>query len=213
MTNYSTIFLDWDGTLCASKFWGHWQTGKYSLLYQEIQEKFFAAEGDFLIRWMKGEETAEDATLLLANITGESQSFLLEHLEKSCWNMEFISERIPSQIQELRRAGVKVLIATDNMDTFLRWTVPALNLERMVDGILDSYSIRALKKESTSAKTSAFFSHIFSNQDDLNQRGAVLIDDSSKNKVVENFGIDFQHVTQDRRVVDILDAILANTIV
>jgi FMN phosphatase YigB (HAD superfamily) len=203
---YKIIFLDWDGTMSGSRFWGQWDKGENKKIYNKIQKDFFTLQSEFIVRWMKGEETAETCATLLAEITGKSSSALLSALEASCRHMNFISERLPGQIRVLRNEGVRVVIATDNMDTFLRWTVPGMGLRDLVDDILDSHSLSALKREALPSGRSAFFSNYLETHSLLPDE-ALLIDDNIKNKVVESFGIHFDRVTPNRGLVRILDSL------
>ena len=208
-TKYKTIFIDWDGTLTRARFWGHWATGENAKTYEIIQERFFATEQDFLARWMRGGETAESCATLLSGITGLNPANLLINLEISCKQMQFISESLTSLIHDLRRTGVKVVIATDNMDTFGRWTVPALGLRDMADSILDSYSLHVLKKEALPSGKSAFFSAYLESQG-IQPGETLLLDDNAKNKRVEDFGINFIQVTNGNSLATILDSLITH---
>ena len=203
---YKTIFLDWDGTLCSSRFWGEWSKGENKNIYNKIQEDFFAKQGDFLIQWMKGGESAETCVSLLAKITGQPSDVLFDGLRRSCEGMELISGRLPGQIKMLRAKGVRVVIATNNMDTFLRWTVPGMVLGNLVDDILDSYSLKALKREVSQSGRSPFFSDYLT-ANSLLPGEALLIDDNAKNKVVEKFGICFEQITQNKSLTQILGSL------
>ncbi len=207
MNQYKVVFLDWDGTLCASRFWGQWATGEMAGAYQVIQNEFFAHHGDFIVRWMRGAESAETACSLLSGITGVSSEELLEGLAESCREMQFISIAIPSQIKQLRDKGVKVVLATDNMDTLSRWTLPALMLDGLVDEVLNSYALQALKRDISPLGESLFFAEYLKMHQILPGE-SLLIDDSGKNSIVESFGIDFEQVTKEKTATAILDSLL-----
>src|SRR6266566_1007325 len=124
---YNTIFLDWDGTLSVSKFWGHWESAR-TQDHRLIQEKLFRTRPDVIVSWMRGQMTCEECLNLLSHEVGIERDTMLAALEQSCRTMRFVAPEVPRLVAELRNQGLKVVIATDNMDTFSRWTVPALNL-------------------------------------------------------------------------------------
>ena len=205
--SYTTVFLDWDGTLCRSKFWDHWAEGEGAAAYAKIQTEFFGANHAFLSRWMHGQETAETASKVIAELTGVSPEHALKELRRSCQNMKFVSARIPELVNKLRTQGTAVVVATDTMDTFERWVVPALGLPGLFDGILNSYDLGALKKEAAADGTSAFFGK-YMLKHALGPGECALVDDNTKNAVVKDFGIDFIQVTPERGIIEIIESFL-----
>lgn len=191
----SVIFLDFDGTICGSLFWGHWaDDGKYSKTNRLIQERFFKTSPDILAQWMRGEYTSEDIVQRISKDIDISPDELLTGLRESCEQMRLFNMQILPAVKSLRQDGVKVVIATDNMDTFLRWTAPALNLARYFDAILDSYSLRALKRDKDELGQSKFFGKFFE-ENGIDPASTVLIDDGMHNAIVKDFGMRFIHVS------------------
>lgn len=191
---YKTIFIDWDGTLSNSKFWERWSKDpEYRSKYDLIQRILFQNAHDLLHDWMLGFRSMTFVVNYLADVTGLSYDELMTELRYSCEHMEFLEESTIDAIQNVRKKGTRVIIATDNMDTFRQWTVPALRINDLFDGILTSDTRGAFKVQSSANGASLFFHHYLS-QNNLKSGEAVLIDDSIDNKVVENFGIDFLHV-------------------
>jgi FMN phosphatase YigB (HAD superfamily) len=119
---------------------------------------------------------------------------LMTELQYSCENMNFIEDNVMTLIQQIRNKGMAVVIATDNMDTFSRWTAPALKLDKLFDDILLSVDRGALKTDTDADGTSAFFNHFFLSTG-IKPKESLLIDDSRNNKAVERFGMNFQHVS------------------
>jgi FMN phosphatase YigB (HAD superfamily) len=79
-------------------------------------------------------------------------------------------------LQAIREQGIKVVLATDNMDAFCRWTVPAMHLGGIFDAILDSASLGVLKDDLVGGR-SPFFGPWLSDQR-IAPSEAVLVDDS-----------------------------------
>ena len=200
----SVIFLDFDGTICGSRFWGHWaDEGKYSNTNRLIQERLFKASPDMLTGWMRGGYTSEDIIQRISNDVGLSPDELLVGLRESCEQMRLLDKRILPAVKSLRQSGVKVVIATDNMDTFLRWTAPALNLAKHFDAILDSYSLQALKRDKDELGRSKFFGKFF-DENRIDPMSTVLIDDGIHNATVKDFGMGFIQISPDSPAHSIL---------
>ena len=106
----------------------------------------------------------------------------------------------------IRENGIKVVLATDNMDTFERWTVPALELEPLFDGILTSVYCGALKSE-IQGDYSPFFDH-YLKQNRVRPTEAILIDDSPIDEVVKAIGLGFRYVDHPSRLASLLGEFL-----
>lgn len=198
------IFLDFDGTICVSRFWGHWaKDDARSGVNRLIQELFFQTKADTLKQWMRGEHTAEDIVRIISTDIDFSADELLIGLKESCEQMKLLNPKILPLVKLLRLNGIKVVIATDNMDTFQRWTVPALNLDKHFDDILDSYSLNALKNDKDSKGRSKFFGEYFERKQ-LDPNETVLIDDGVHNSAIRDFGMQFIQVTAASPVESIL---------
>lgn len=204
--SYKVVFVDWDGTLSNSKFWDRWTgTDKYS----RIQKALFVDGREYTHLWMKGLMTYSQVLTYVESKTGIPYKELADELEYSARNMEFIDNKAARLIHALRNKGVKVVIATDNMDTFRLWSVPGLALETLFDGILTSDTAGALKSESHDNGTSTFFFHYLA-QNNIQPGESVLIDNSRDVKVVERFGIDFLHVNETTSLTQHLQDLLVN---
>ena len=128
--------------------------------------------------------------------------FLWTELKKSCRAMSFIHDNTLELIQDIRNKGIKVVLATDNMDVFESYTVPALDLQKYFDDILSSSTLRCLKADLDEADQLIFFQSWLSQQG-LSIEEAVLIDDSVKNKnFFEGKGLCFLPVNPDYCVID-----------
>jgi beta-phosphoglucomutase-like phosphatase (HAD superfamily) len=194
---YKVLFIDWDGTLSNSRFWDHWATDpNKQKSYKLIQNHFFKSSRDIVSDWMLGKFNAEQVINIIATKTNIDNKDLKVGLEHSCRHMEFINDNIINQVQNIQKRGTKVVIATDNMDTFPRWTVPAMRLNLLFDGILDSHTLQANKHDKAENGDSKFFLD-YLKYNRINPQNTVLIDNSSINIAVEDFGINFIYVSPD----------------
>ncbi len=191
---YKVIFIDWDGTLSNSRFWDRWRdTPQYDLIQNTL---FLSKEGRLVVNdWMLGFRSYVTVLQYVSGVTGIAYDDLATELQYSAENMKFIDDKAIAMIQKLREKGAKVLLATDNMDTFRIWTVPALKLESLFDGILVSDTRGAMKSHLNPDGSSAFFHHYLS-QNGLKPEETVLIDDNLSTKIVEQFGMNFLHVNE-----------------
>lgn len=194
---YKVLFIDWDGTLSRSRFWSRWRNNPDDTRYASIQKVLFNDDnGSFIVNdWMRGLRDHTDVLHYVSDTTGIPYDDLVSELRYSAENMEFIDPGLITVIQKLRNAGIKVVIATDNMDTFRHWTMPALDLDSLFDGFIVSDTRGALKTDLSSDGTSTFFDHYLS-QSTATPEQTVLIDDNLKTKIVEQLGMNFLHVNE-----------------
>lgn len=174
--NVRVVFVDWSRTLSTSLFWQPRSGCRLSDADLARVERYVFGRAELLRRWMVGEVSAEDVCALAAGRLGLAAADLLADLEDSCRRMEFDDPASVEALQAIRARGIKVVLATDNMDTFPRWTVPALHLGGIFDGILDSASLGVLKGDLVDGR-SPFFGPWLADQRILPAE-AVLFDDS-----------------------------------
>ena len=194
MTHH-TIFLDWDGTLCTDRFWQTWQApgNPHYHTFRTIENHIFARP-EYANAWMRGAMTTEDIVHKLPDDLPVSKNAIFEHLIESAQSMRFSHPSVPGLLARLRLQGHRLVIATDNMDTFPRWTVPALGLDRHIDGILDSHTLRSLKRDPNHQGTSAFFGP-YLDQYNLHPGQTLLIDDSADTAAAaRSWGINTIHI-------------------
>jgi FMN phosphatase YigB (HAD superfamily) len=210
MKPYRVIFLDWDLTLSSSRFWGHWRDSTdHEADYQRIQNLIFSANHPLLSDWMAGKLSAEAATEKIASICSINYHTLFQNLELSSRSMTIDDPKVLQIAHRLRSAGTKVVIATDNMDTFIRWTVPSLDLTRHFDAILSSHDLGTFKRTGLSTGESAFFNP-YLHHVDVAPSSCLLIVDSLGNLTVERFGLDYIQVDDPSHVRNILEQVVKN---
>lgn len=208
--HYKAIFIDWHGTLSNSRFWERWanDASKQNLHKLAQHALFEDAEGLLVTKdWMRGLRSVENVINYLHDATGIATAELEDELRYTSENMVFINPDVVDRVEALRAMGVKVIIASDNMDTFRLWTVPALGLEEMFDDILTSETKGALKSDVGADGLSPFFSQ-YLRQNNLQPGETVLIDDNKELNLVESLGIDFLHVNESADLVYYLDDLI-----
>lgn len=127
------LFVDFDGTLCHDRFWRSLPEEQY----KKVQVLLFEEEKSYAEEWMKGKRTAEEVNMFLAEKSRISFQVLWSVFVKDAETMR-VSKEVLETIGSLRDKYTTVLI-TVNMDSFSRFTVPALKLDSYFDAISNSY--------------------------------------------------------------------------
>jgi len=127
------LFVDFDGTLCHDRFWRSLPEEQY----KKVQVLLFEEEKSYAEEWMKGRRTAEEVNMFLAEKLGIPFQALWTVFVKDAETMR-VSEEVLETIGSLRDTYTTILI-TVNMDSFSRFTVPALKLDSYFDAISNSY--------------------------------------------------------------------------
>lgn len=193
------IFLDWHKTLSNSFFWSGNQ--KYS-------DAFFNNNRDLINPWMRGEYTAEDVCKILSDQNNFDFDDVYRSLQESCQKMIFVSEEIPGLIKGIRAKGIKVVVATDNMDTFSRFTIPTLGLKNIFDDFLISYDLKVLKND-VGEKSIPFFDDYLS-KNSLEYNDCILLDDSDLSQVYDNLGFISIKIRNSIELIDVLKTYTEN---
>ncbi|MBI4032244.1 HAD hydrolase-like protein [Candidatus Berkelbacteria bacterium] len=129
-------------------------------------------------RWMRGQASAEEVAAFVGSSIGVPSDEVLVGLRYSCEQMTLARPEILTDIADLRRAGIQAVIATDNMDTFMRWTVPAQKLTNHVDAILSSAELGMMKRDKPIGNPKSFYGR-FLRDHQLDPRDCLLVDDSA----------------------------------
>lgn len=196
MKTYKTIFFDWHNTLSNSLFWDQWKNPEH------LRHNWYAPLSRYLLRenmptvmeWMRGKVSAEEVSAMLADHFGYSREIIFQDLKESCESMRLVSDDVLPLVQKLRKSGMKCVIATDNMDTFTRFTVPALRLSEHFDGVLNSFDIGSLKFDTNDGTIPFFDAYLEENS--LNVKDVVLIDDcTDKSGAYKRRGFDIVQIS------------------
>lgn len=153
---------------------------------------------------MKGELTSENVIKKISDETGLNYKKVFDEFVRGCELMEFVDPKVPSLVKKLQKKGVKVYIASNNMDSFDRWTIPAMKLDKLFDGIINSFPIKALKHDFTDDGISLFFREVLK-KEAVKPAETVLIDDSEdKEGKLSSFGIGYVRISDQKTLIDTL---------
>lgn len=202
-----TIFLDWNKTLSNSIFWEQMKNPAHPQnSFAEKLEEFLFKKNYFLINeWMLGREKSEGICQKISEAISLEFDILFEELVISSQKMKFVDERIPEILKVIRKKGIGVIVATDNMDTFRRFTVPGMELDKIFDGFLVSSELGCFKYDIVNSRL-PFFDDYFRLRK-LSYEEAVLIDDSiEKTGTFEKIGFEIKNVRNKQELVKALKA-------
>lgn len=161
------LFVDFDGTICHDKYWRSLSPGRN----EQIQNLLFRADMTRVKDWMLGAYTAEEINHFVADETGVPFAELWDVFVHDCATMH-VSQEVLNRLAMLRDTYTVILV-TGNMDSFSRFTVPALRLEDYFDCISNSYDEGRHKTDDDGA---IFVAYAAKHQVALTQ--CIVIDDS-----------------------------------
>lgn len=141
MNNKPLIFIDFDGTICFDKYWRSLPTEKFN----SIQDFLFGEDKTLLNDWMRGVYSAEEINKLVSEKIGIPYNELWDLFVNDCKSMN-ISKQVLEKINSLRNKYIVILV-TGNMDSFTRFTIPALELDKYFDHINNSFFDGKLKTD------------------------------------------------------------------
>ena len=133
------ILIDFNYTLCFDYFWRSAEASERAI----IAEFLFKQNIKLVDDWMIGKYSSEDINRFLAEKLNIDYEYLWNIFIEDCKTM-YIEPELIALIKKLRQKA-KVFLVTDNMDCFDRFTVPALSLHEVFDGIYNSYNHQCLK--------------------------------------------------------------------
>lgn len=173
------VFIDWNKTLSYDLFWGHLQDVSHPnhAHLASIERWLFVENRNKINPWMRGEISVDDIISQMSQDTGIDDGLIMNELRRSCEIMTYSLEGLEELVLSIKNKGIKVVIATDNMDTFSRFTVPALKLDAIFDGILNSYELGYLKDDEQPMDAIPFFD-AYLEANGLSYENALLLDDS-----------------------------------
>lgn len=182
------LFIDFDGTLCFDRFWRSVQPEEM----QKIQKLLFSCEKKIVQDWMKGVYTSEEINKRVADETGMPYEYLWHTFVQDCKSM-YVDTRVLEQIHKLRNQYT-VILMTDNMDCFTRFTVPTLHLDQYFDMIINSYTEKQLKNDNE-----GMLFQIVAERHSQTLDTAILIDNSEGGcKIFKKRGGKALHVTKEQ---------------
>lgn len=207
MSRYQVAFIDWNKTLSCSRFWQqledethpHFEQGK------KIFSFLFGERRDLLTLWMRGTIQTDEIIEAISRATGITQRFLLDELVESCTKMEFVFPDLPELILRIRETGTRCVIATDNMDTFRRYTIQSMQMQDIFDGFLLSNELGVLKFDKNPGEGGVPFFDRYLQEHDLKYKDVVLIDDCIDDGTYERKGFRILQVTSPQSFREYLE--------
>lgn len=201
--NKKIIFIDWDGTLCWSRFWE--SLIKSDPDFTKIVDHFFIHKKKIIIDWMKGKINSEEINKVISKKSGLSEDMLWRIFVSDCKNMKIDSDAV-MLIKKIRKK-YPVILVTGNMDCFTRFTVPALGLNKLFDLIINSADIGYLKTE----YNGKIFIDCLKQFNINNMSDAYLLEDSEKTCIMFNqLGGNIMKVNRKEDTINHLKNILVN---
>jgi FMN phosphatase YigB (HAD superfamily) len=150
---------------------------------------------------MNGIHTSEDINKKLADSLGVEYGFLWDVFVKDCQNMK-VEDGVLEQLKKLRNR-FKIVLITDNMDCFDRFTVPSLKLDEYFDVIVNSFNERLSKNENDGQLFREVIERVGSNPID-----SILMDNSEKScSVFEKLGGTSFLVTREKPLAHWLEKV------
>lgn len=196
------VFVDWHKTLSTSIFWEHRPGCRLPPEGLAEVSRYVFGHHELVRDWMLGAATAEDVCALAGDFVGFRTDDVLADLEHSCRRMELYDPSVVDTLRSISRRGIKVVLATDNMDTFRRWTVPALQLESVFDDVLTSDASGVLKSDLVDGN-SPFFTPWLTDHG-VTPSQAILIDDH-RAPAAEAIGMTVHLLDDPSQLVSMLD--------
>lgn len=176
---YKVLFFDWHKTLSRCDFWGQMKDPSHDrhLWHENIIRFLFIENKAIVDQWMRGAVNEDQILNLISKTFGYPKEPLREDLAESCQAMTLLSDEILPLIVRIRKKGIQCVIATDNMDVFRKYVVPALKLDEHFNETLVSYTQKALKFDTSEDGTSIPFFHNYLKKNGLIYTDVLLLDD------------------------------------
>lgn len=193
------VFIDFHGTICHDHYWRSLPANRQARLAALL----FGADTRLVYEWMRGLHTAEAVNRIVAAELDLPYDDVWQSFVADCRTMH-VAPATLERIAQLRQRATVILI-TGNMDSFTRFTVPALGLHLAFDAISNSADEGRLKTDDNGA---AFLDH--ATRFGVPIEDCVVIDDAADVcRVFSDLGGTAIQVTSSRTVDDILDTLLA----
>jgi FMN phosphatase YigB (HAD superfamily) len=181
------LFCDFDGVLCHDRYWRSLPKEHY----EKIQVLLFGEDVSLINDWMRGKYSSEEINQKMSEHTGVPFQEIWDTFIKDCQTMH-VDEEILQKLDKLRNSYT-VILFTGNMDSFTRFTVPALGLERYFDLISNSFDEGLMKTENDGELFVKYLKRF-----DAPIADSIVFDDSPRvGKVFERLGGKSYLVTKD----------------
>lgn len=172
------LFVDFDGTLTSDRYWRSLTKEKNDI----VQRVFFGEDKTIVGEWMRGGYTAEEVNKIVAKALNMSYEKVWEIFVSDCQTIK-ISDELLRSLASLMQKYRTVLI-TGNMDSFTRFTIPALSLDEHFHHISNSFYEEIHKTDNDGELFSRWSEKL-----GIPLIDSILIDDQSKCcKIFERLG-------------------------
>lgn len=144
--NKNLLFVDFNGVISFKNFWFsiHDKDHKLNKHLNQIETFLFKENKDLVIKWMIGQYTSEDIHSIICKNIEVDYDELFTVFTEDCKNLD-ISLNILDKIKKLKPYYTCVL-ATDNMDSLDRYTVPNNpEINTVFDVVYNSYYAKKMK--------------------------------------------------------------------
>lgn len=165
--NIKTLLIDFDGTICFDRFW----RSADGNIQSQIKSYLFDTDDKLVNDWLRGYYTSEQVNKRIADTFDYRYEDLWDIFVKDCQTM-FIRPKTLELIQRAR-SKYKIILLTDNMDCFDRFTIPSLQLDKCFDQIINSYNYGVTKADINGG--------LFACLNMKTLEGGVFIDNSDEN--------------------------------
>ncbi len=196
------LFCDFNGVLSYNKFWSTFSDPEHKLnpFHSKITNFLFVENREIFDDWMIGKYTSEEIHELISKETGIPFTEAFETFQQECEDLD-ISVELLKIIKELK-SKFYCILATGNMDSFNRFTLPNNPLlTEVFDEINNSYDIKMLK---TTENGKYFLEKCSELGVDI--KDCILIDDSSRTcNAFSNLGGTTYCVSGVNQVREVLD--------
>lgn len=202
MSEKKLLLIDFNGVISYNNFWQDIYDPSHKLYKRRTEINDFVFKDNFPIvkEWMTGKHTLEDIHSLIEKELGIKSNYLLPIFVKGAKEID-ISSKILSQLKERKSKNYNVLLVTDNMDSFCRFTRPFNSiLDDTFEDVYDSYTTGLLKKDNNGE-----IFRVIANDLGYSLEDSVLIDDSKSNcELFESIGGSSINVTGENNVLETL---------
>lgn len=173
------LFIDFNGVISYKPFWFSLKDPGHPLfkIGNAVEDYLFKSNREIVKDWMFGKYTSEEVHLILKeNIQDEFDvEDLYEVFCEDCRNLD-ISKNILNELRKLKDHYYLVLM-TDNMDSFDRYTLPAHpELNEVFDEINNSYNVRCSKRDNNCEIFTRYIDTY-----DVHKSESIFLDDSQRN--------------------------------
>ena len=193
-----TVFVDFHGTICHDRYWRSLANEHQ----QALQAFLFESNSQLVGEWMRGLHTAEAINQIVAAELDLPYEALWTAFVTDCRSMH-VPPTVFARLRLLRPLA-NIVLMTGNMDSFTRFTAPALGLDGYFDAISNSFDEGRLKTDDGGSLFSQYASRFGTPIEQC-----VVVDDADDVcAVFTNLGGKALQVTVERTAEAIFDTLL-----